>query len=104
MFPCTFQWLFPGKDPKAWTLQHEIVKTRSLKTARGKVDDPKIDPSRDPIPDDIEASIFPNMNKGEVLKTMEEAREIEQGLQDIVLSKPRFSEDTWKVCCPIVIL
>ncbi len=89
--------MFPNKDPKSWTLANEIAKTRKLNSARGKIDDDSIDCTKLAIPTRIEDHIFKNMSKGNVVHDMDQARELEREMKAVILSKPRYPDNVWKV-------
>ncbi len=79
-----------------WTFEKEVAKTRSLKMNRDKPEDPNFD-GHQPFPEDIEGDIWPSLDKGRTLDSMEEAQALVHALDESGLSIPVFPPAVWAV-------
>ncbi len=92
-----FQWIF-DKIPKVkWDFNVELSKTKKLVVAETLKSDPSFDGMNEPFPEDIELLIFDDMDKGQVLESMEEAQALVEELQKAGVTKPMFPRDVWDV-------
>ncbi len=66
--------------------------------------DPSFDGNTEPFPDDIELLIFDNMDKGQPLTDMDEARALVEELKESGVTKPMFPKTVWDVSyiCPLI--
>ncbi len=92
-----FQWIFDKMPKVNWSYDIELKKTRKLVAGQRKKDDPSFDGNAEPFPEDIELLIFPDMDKGRVLESMDEAKRIVAALEESGVSKPMFPRPVWDV-------
>ncbi len=79
-----------------WTFEKEVAKTRKLLSAKNHKEDPTFDGNQ-PLPDDIESDIWPSMDKGTPLNSMEEAHQLVDYLEASGVSVPVLPPEVWAV-------
>ncbi len=94
-----FQWLFPSRSAKdlKWDYKKELAKSKKLSLGKSLPTDANYDPATAPMDNDIEHMIFPTMDKGTPMTTMDEAQRLEQELVASNVTKPVFPTTVWDV-------
>ena len=80
-----------------WTFDDELKKTSKLSAAEKMRRDPSFDGYAEPYPEDIELLIFDDMDKGQVLDDMDEAKALVEELETTGITKPMFPRSVWDV-------
>ncbi len=93
----TLQWIFDKLPKVKWDYNIELNKTLKLVVAQGKKSDPSFDGMNEPFPEEIQLLIFPDMDKGKVLDSMEEAQALVASLEQAGITKPMFPRAVWDV-------
>ncbi len=76
----------------------ELKKTRGLTCADNHKEDPSFD-SDQPWPEDIESDIWPSLDKGQTLESMEQAEALVNALEASGVGIPIFPPAVWAVSC-----
>ncbi len=95
------QWLLRDNKRKTWTYADELKKTKGLESGKKKPSDPTFDGKHEPFDPYLEERIFPDMDKGEDLNDMDEAKELARALENSPVSKPVFPQEVWEVSEPL---